>query len=77
MRDADERGDNKYLEWRSQKKDLLIKWSSNNEPAAWSELHDFVLFTYNNLDDIKEDKKVIDRREPYREDGQTSFKFKF
>lgn len=82
VRAADERGHNKYLQWRSMKKDFLIEFHraqttpSDDGEQAWQQLRKLMLFTWKNLDEIQEDKRVIDNRDPYRDDGNFTFRLR-
>lgn len=65
--EADERGYNKYLQWRSMKKDFLIE--KQKDGNDWEQLRTLLLYTWKHKDQIQEDKKVIDSRDLYRENN--------
>ena len=61
---AEERtGDNKFLKWRSKKKDFLVAYASNNERRAWKALRSLMLFTNRNLKQIKQDRRKVDEND--------------
>lgn len=58
--------ENKFLKWRSLKKEVMLYYARGQEQQAWLKLRKLMLLTNRNLDRIQKDKKEIDVKDQYR-----------
>jgi len=63
---AEERGNNKFLKWRSKKKEFMLYYARGQNERAWSELRKLMLYTNRNFQQIQQDKMAIDTRDEFR-----------
>lgn len=67
MPSAADRGQNKFLKWRAKKKDFMLHYAKGDKQRAWQELHELMLLTNSNLNQIEQDKRKIDVRDEFRQ----------
>jgi len=64
---AEERGGrNKFLKWRSKKKDFMLAYAKGDSEQAWKRLRELMLLTNRQFQEIKEDKRKVDLDDVYR-----------
>ena len=64
---AEERGgNNKFLKWRSKKKEFMLHYARGNTERAWDELRKLMLYTNRNFQQIQEDQRAIESKDAFR-----------
>lgn len=59
-------GRNKYLKWRSMKKEMMLYYAKGKERQAWLKLRKMMLLANRSFHEIQEDKKKVDVKDEYR-----------
>lgn len=64
---AKERGNSKYLKWRSKKKDLMLQVAKGNDGRAWKKLREMMLLVNQNYDEVLGGRCMDEMRDEHRE----------